>query len=81
MAQVSRARGAAPPEAVVDSAIDHLDLQTPAREHEALLGLLGEAAEQGDEGAQAVLEQHLDDELGQPAGGPGLVGRESCVGD
>lgn len=62
MTQVSRARGAAPPEEVVDSAIDALDLQTAAREQEALLGLLGEAAERGNEGAQAVLEQRQQGE-------------------
>lgn len=63
MTQVSRARDTAPPVDVVDVAIDRLDLQTPEREQKALLGLLGEAARRGNEGAHAVLEQHLDDEL------------------
>jgi len=61
--EVSRSRGAAVPEDMVDMAIDSLDLQAPAREQKALLGLLGQAAKHGSEGADAVLQQHLADEL------------------
>lgn len=63
MTRVSRNHDVAPPEAVVDVAIEQLDMEAPQREHKALLALLGEASRRGNEGAQAVLRQHLDDEL------------------
>lgn len=63
MARMSRATGVAPPESTVDVAIEQLDLRVPAREQKALLSLLGEASQHGNAGAQAVLQQHLADEL------------------
>ncbi len=60
---VSQAQGATVPDTMVDAAIERLDLTTPEREQKALLGLLGEAAKHGSEGADAVLQQHFADEL------------------
>lgn len=60
---VSRSRGAQLPEQLVDTAIEQLDLSEPSRGQKALLGLLGEAAKSGNAGADAVLAQHMADEL------------------
>lgn len=65
--KVSRATKTAPPEAMVDQAIEQLDLRTPQREQKALLSFLGEAAKRGNEGAEAVLQQHFDDEMASHA--------------
>jgi HEAT repeat protein len=62
-AEVSRANGIAPPEDMVDAAIGQLDEGATPREQQALLGLLGEAAGRGHDGAHAVLQQHFEDEL------------------
>lgn len=62
--EVSRSSGSALPDTLVDGAIEQLDAgHAPKRERRALVQLLGEAARHGNEGADAVLQQHLRDEM------------------